>query len=206
MNPEIDLYLAEGCGRCPLGGTPDCKVHNWQEELIQLRRIILECGLVEELKWKHPCYTYQNNNVLLLGAFKDYCMLSFLKGALLQDVNGLLVKPGENTQVGRVIRFTSVEQILEIENTLKTYIYEAVEVEKAGLKGAYKSISEYAIPEELQQKFIEDPDFQAAFEALTPGRQKGYLLYFSAAKQAKTREARIEKYMTQIFAGKGIHD
>lgn len=206
MNPAIDAYLADGCGRCPLGGTPQCKVNFWRKELELLRMIVLDCGLTEELKWSIPCYTYQQNNVILLGAFNDCCTISFLKGALLQDAQGLLSKPGENTQAARLIRFTSVEEIAAIKADLKAYIFEAIEVEKAGLKVSFKNIEEFEVPEELQAKFAADPAFKTAFEALTPGRRRGYLLHFAAPKQSKTREARIEKCVAQILSGKGLQD
>lgn len=206
MNPKVDLYFLEGCGRCPLGGTPDCKVHNWIHEMAQLRRIILDCGLTEDLKWSVPCYTFEGSNILILAAFKGYAALSFFKGALLEDANGLLEKPGEHAQSGRYIPFTDVPSIVAIEPVLKAYIFEAIEVEKAGLKVDFKAVSEYVIPEELQQKMEENPVFNAAFHALTPGRQKGYLIYFAEPKQAKTRAARIEKSMERVFKGIGVHD
>ncbi|NDV14849.1 hypothetical protein GO009_02330 [Muricauda sp. TY007] len=206
MNPEIDAYLQEGCGRCALGGTPECKVHNWQKELKYLRRLVLDCGLTEERKWSVPCYTHNGNNILMVAAFKDNCTLSFFKGALLKDDHKILEKPGENTQSGRVIRFTDIERIAALEPVLKTYIFEAIEVEKAGLKVDFKKASEYVVPEEFQKRLDGDPELKAAFNALTHGRQKGYLLYFSSAKQSKTREARIEKHTPRIFKGLGLHD
>ncbi|RTQ47821.1 hypothetical protein EJV47_18045 [Hymenobacter gummosus] len=206
MNPQVDAYLAQGCGRCPLGGTPDCTVLKWQPGLQALRRLVLDCGLTEELKWGVPCYTFQGQNVVLIHAFKDYCALNFFKGALLSDEHGLLTQQTANVQGGRQIRFTSAAQIAALEPVLKAYLFEAIEVEKAGLKVAYKPTTEFAMPEELRQKLQETPALQAAFQALTPGRQRGYLLYFAAAKQAKTRTARIEKYAPLILAGKGLHD
>lgn len=206
MNPKVDVYLAAGCGRCPLGNTPDCKVNDWQKELETLRTIVLDCGLTEELKWGHPCYTFQNANIVLIGAFKESCVLSFFKGALLKDADKILSKPGENTQAGRVIRFTDVQKILELESTIKAYINEAVKVEKSGLAVNFKKVTEYAVPEELQNKFDENPVLKTAFNKLTPGRQKGYLLYFSQPKQSKTRQSRIEKYTSQILIGKGLHE
>lgn len=205
MNPKVDVYLTDGCGRCALGGTPDCRVHKWQEELEQMRKLILACGLTEEVKWGVPCYTFQKANVLLLGAFKEYCMLSFFKGALLKDAEGILSKPGENSQAVRVIRLTNARELAEIEPLLKAYIYEAIEVEKAGLKVNLKKNPE-PVPEELQHKLDEMPALKAAFEALTPGRQRAYILYFSAPKQSKTRVARVEKCMQQILNGVGLHD
>tara|TARA_R110002050_G_scaffold5843_1_gene25063 strand:+ start:174 stop:794 length:621 start_codon:yes stop_codon:yes gene_type:complete len=206
MNPQIDIYLADGCGRCPLGGTPDCKVNNWIEELKQLRLIILETGLIEELKWGVPCYTFDKSNVLVMAAFKNYCSVSFFKGVLLEDDKGILAKAGENSQSARLIRFTNVKQVLDLELTLKEYIKKAIEVEKAGLKVHFKNPSEQDIPEEFQHKLDESPELRTAFEALTPGRQRGYLLHFSGAKQSKTRVSRIEKYIPKILEGKGFHD
>lgn len=206
MNPEIDAYLLEGCGRCPLGGTPECKVHSWTAELKYLRRLVLECGLTEEQKWGVPTYTHNGTNLVMVAAFKDNCTLSFFKGALLKDDHQILEKPGENTQSGRVIRFTDVAQIAQLESVLKNYIFEAIEVKRAGLKVQLKSISDYDIPKEFQQRLEEDPELKEAFENLTPGRQKGYLLYFSGAKQSKTREDRIEKYIPKIMKGLGFHD
>ncbi len=206
MNPKIDTYLAVGCGRCPLGNTPECKVHNWTEELETLREIVLESGLKEELKWGVPCYTFEGNNIAIVSAFKEYCSISFFKGVLLKDANGILSKQGENSQSGRLVKFTDVEQIIEKEAILKDYIAEAIEIEKAGLKVEYKDVSEYEIPEELQNKLDANESFKNAFNALTPGRQKGYILHFSQPKQSKTRESRIEKSMPQIFLGKGLND
>ena len=205
LNPKVDNYLSEGCGRCPLGGTPDCKVHNWTPELEFLRMIVLDCGLTEELKWGVPCYTFQETNVLLVSAFRDYCAISFFKGALLSDEHGLLEKPGKHSQAARLLKFTSVESIRAVETHLKTYIFEAIEVEKAGLKVNFKTHPE-PIPEELEKKFEEDPVLKNAFEALTPGRQRGYILYFSAPKQSKTRTARIEKSLGKILKGEGLND
>lgn len=206
MNPEVDLYLEEGCGRCPLGGTPDCKVHRWTQVLEQLRRIVLECGLTETRKWGVPCYTFQQSNVLIVAAFKDYAAISFFKGALLQDTAGILDKAGENTQAARLIRFTELQEILALEPVLKEYIYEAIEVEKAGLKVEFKKSGEFPIPDEFQQKMEEDPALKAAFYTLSPGRQRGYLLYFSQAKQSKTRVERVEKCVEGILLGKGLQD
>ncbi len=205
MNPQVDQYFTQGCGRCPLGGTPECKVHNWTQEMEQLRAILHECDLTEELKWSVPCYTFRNNNVLILSAFKDYCSLSFFKGALLNDEAGILEKPGPNSQAARLIKFTNVQQVIELEPTIKAFIQQAIDIEKAGRTVAFKKNPE-PMPEELEQKLEEDPVFKAAFEALTPGRQRGYIIYFSGAKQSKTREARIEKYMPKILEGKGFHD
>lgn len=206
MNSGVDIYLSEGCGRCSLGGTPDCKVHSWQEELKLLRIIMLESGLTEEVKWSVPCYTFQDRNILIVSAFKDYCSVSFFKGTLLQDEKGLLEKPGENSQAARLFKFTSVRQIIESEPYIKAYIHEAIEIEKSGQKVDFRQKDELDLPEELQYRMEEDPELKEAFEALTPGRQRGYVLYFSAPKQSKTRESRIEKYIPKILEGKGFHD
>ncbi|WP_172796046.1 YdeI/OmpD-associated family protein [Roseivirga echinicomitans] len=206
MTTDVDLYFTEGCGRCPLGGTPDCKVNRWPQELKQLRRIVLDCGLTEESKWGVPCYTFQGNNIGVVSAFKEYASLSFFKGALLEDTNGILDKPGENTQAARLIKFTDVKQVMEMEPILKAFIYEAIEVEKAGLKVELKKTSEFNMSEEFKKALDEHPDLKTAFETLTPGRQRGYLLHFSQPKQSKTREARIEKCTPMIFEGKGLHD
>ncbi|WP_167618988.1 YdeI/OmpD-associated family protein [Maribellus sediminis] len=205
MNPKVDTYLEDGCGRCSFYKTPECKVNSWQEELKLLRSIVLNCGLTEEFKWKQPCYTWKGNNVLLVTAFKEYAAVAFFKGSLLKDTNNLLAKPGEKSQATRQFRFTSVADIRKLEADIKAYVYEAIEVEKAGLKVSFKKESE-PLPEELLNKFSEMPELQAAFEALTPGRQRGYILFFSAPKQSKTREARIEKHISDILNGKGIHD
>ncbi|HNM24535.1 MAG TPA: YdeI/OmpD-associated family protein [Saprospiraceae bacterium] len=206
MVTTVDAFFASGCGRCPKFDTPDCKVHRWQRELALLRAIILDCGLQETLKWGHPVYTFDNANVLLLGAFSDNCTLSFFKGALLHDEAGILRLPGENTQSARVLRFTGPSEIEALEPLLKTYIFEAIEVEKAGLKARFKPIAEHTVPEEFQQKLDEHPALRAAFKALTPGRQRGYLMHFSQPKQASTRAARIEKCLPAIFAGKGLNE
>lgn len=192
MNPKVDWYFN--------------KSEKWQEELGKLRTIVLGCGLTEELKWGCPCYTFQKSNVVLIHEFKEYCALLFHKGALLKDTHGILVRQTENVQAARQMRFDSVEEIDELEDVIKAYIHEAVEVEKAGLKVDYKKTAEYKIPEELQIRLDEDTTFKTAFEALTPGRQRGYILHFSAPKQSKTRESRIEKLRQQILDGKGLND
>ena len=191
-NPEVD-----GCFK---------KAEKWREAMEELRRIILDCPLTEERKWGKPFYTVQGGNVLVIWGFKDHCALGFCKGALLRDGKGILSKIGENTQAVRKIRFTNVREIVELEAVLKDYIHEAVSVEKAGLEVSYKQTSEFAVPDELQSKLDEDPALKRAFEALTPGRQRGYLLYFSAPKQVKTREARVEKWRPRILSGKGLND
>ncbi len=205
MNKTVDKYFLEGCGRCSLGGTPDCKIHNWIPELEYLRSIVLDCGLIEECKWGVPCYTFQNKNILIISAFKDFCSINFFKGSLLSDTNGMLEKPGKNSQAARLIKFTNVEKIREIEADIKTYIFQAIEVEKAGLKVIFKKNPE-PIPAELEEKFEEDPILKTAFEALTPGRQRGYIIFFSQPKQSKTRVARIEKSVGKILNGEGMHD
>jgi uncharacterized protein YdeI (YjbR/CyaY-like superfamily) len=191
MNPKVDGYLR--------------KAKRWQKEMEKLRRISLDCGLTEELKWGKPCYTFQKSNIVIIQGFKEFCALLFCKGALLNDPNGILKKPGQNTQAGRRIPFTNVREIVEMEPILKAYIYEAMEVEKAGLEVNFKKNPE-PIPEEFQNKLDEIPALKAAFDALTPGRQRAYILYFSAPKQSKTRESRIEKCMPRILNGKELND
>jgi len=192
MNPKVDGYLE----RNP----------RWQNELKELRRIVLQTELTEDLKWGVPCYTHQNANVVLLHVFKEYCAILFVKGSLLQDPGRVLTIQTENVQAGRQLRFTKVQEVLEKEALLKAYLAEAVDLEKSGAKVEFKKTSEFAVPEEFQAELDGDPDFKAAFEALTPGRQKGYLLYFGGAKQSKTREARIEKSRPRIMDGKGLDD
>lgn len=206
MNSKVDDYLAVGCGRCPLGGTPDCKVHLWPDELNTARRILLETELTEDLKWGVPCYTYDGGNVAMLSALKGFCSLSFFKGVLLKDPENVLVPPGPNSQSDRLMRFTDVDRVLELEAVIKAYVQEAIEVERAGLKVPFKDTSQFEFPDELISAFEHDPAFAAAFESLTPGRQRSYLLHFSSAKQSKTRVSRIEKAMPKIFEGKGFHD
>ncbi len=205
-NPQIDQYLREGCGRCPLGGTPECKVHDWQAELQLLRSIALDCGLTEELKWKAPCYTYAKHNVAMISALKDCATLSFFKGALLEDPHGILVRLGPNCQAARLVRFTSVQSIREREQAIKALLRSAIEVESSGKKVEFIAKDKLVFPEELERKFDASPSLRSAFEALTPGRRRGYILYFAAAKQSKTREARIEKWTPQILKGLGMHD
>ena len=192
MNPKVDAFLR--------------KAKQWRQEFEKLRMIALDCGLTEEFKWMHPCYTFQNSNVVLIHGFKEYCALLFVKGALLKDAQGILIQQTENVQAARQVRFTDVREIVRLKTILKAYIKEAIEAEKSGLKVAYKKTSEYKMPEEFQKKLAKTPALETAFKALTPGRQRGYLLYFSAAKQSQTREARIEKCMDQIFEGKGLKD
>jgi len=182
------------------------KDDKWQEEVNKLRVIALDCGLNEELKWGCPCYTLKKDNIVLIHVFKEYCALLFFKGALLNDADGILVQQTENVQSARQMRFTGLMEIVDKEVTIKAYIHEAIEVEKAGLKVEMKKTTEFAMAEEFKYKLDHIPALKTAFEALTPGRQRGYLLYFAAAKQAKTREARIEKYIPQILDGKGLED
>lgn len=182
------------------------KSKNWQEEFTLLREIVLSCDLAEELKWGQPCYTLENSNIVLIHGFKEYCALLFFKGVLLQDPEKILVQQTENVQAARQIRFSSAQQIKKMKSTLKKYIREAIEVEKAGLSVEFKKTDEFSVPEELQKKLDETPGLKEAFDALTPGRQRGYLLHFSSAKQSKTRESRIEKCIPLIFDGLGLND
>jgi uncharacterized protein YdeI (YjbR/CyaY-like superfamily) len=192
MNPKVDGFLR--------------KAKKWRGEFEKLRMVCLDCGLTEELKWGKPCYTYQESNIVLIHGFKDYCALLFFKGALLKDPRGILVQQTENVQAARQIRFTDVQEIVEMEPILKTYIKEATDAEKAGLEVSYKKTSEFVVPEEFQKRLNDSRALKTAFNALTPGRQRGYILYFSAAKQSRTREARVEKCVRQILDGKGLND
>ena len=192
MNPKVDFYFS--------------KAKKWKEELERLRIIVLDCGLTEELKWGVPCYTFQKNNIVLIHVFKEYCAFLFFKGVLLKDTDGILIQQTKNTQAARQIRFTNVREIVKMKPVLKAYIYEAIEVEKAGLKVQFKKLSELEYPEEFQNKLDEIPALKSAFNALTPGRQRAYTLYFSAPKQSKTRISRVEKCMKQILNGKGLDD
>jgi len=192
MNPKVDWFFT--------------KATEWKEEYEKLRLIVLDCGLTEELKWGVPCYSLEGKNVVLIHGFKEYCAILFMKGALMKDPKGILIQQTENVQSARQIRFTSAPQIFEMEHTIKSYIKDAIEVEKSGVKVDYKKASEYPVPEEFQHKLKTVPALKTAFEALTPGRQKGYLYYFSQPKLTKTREARIEKAMPQILDGKGLED
>jgi uncharacterized protein YdeI (YjbR/CyaY-like superfamily) len=206
MNQHADTYFTAGCGRCAKGGTPACKVNTWAAELAALRALVLAAGLTEACKWGVPCYTFEKGNVVLIHAFKDYCALLFFKGALLKDAKGILIQQTENVQSARQLRFTDVRDIVAMKATIKAYLQEAVAVEKAGLKVSKKPTAEFVMPEEFQAKLDTSPALKTAFEALTPGRQRGYLLHFAAAKQAKTRAARVEKCMPQILNGKGLLD
>ncbi|AQU75045.1 YdeI/OmpD-associated family protein [Priestia megaterium] len=192
MNPKVDEFLT--------------KAKKWKEEYETLRKIVLDCELTEDFKWVNPCYTFEKKNVVLMHGFKEYCALLFPKGSLLQDSHGILIQQTENVQGARQIRFANVQEIVEKEAILKAYIYEAIEVEKAGLKVKAKKPEELIIPEELQHKFDEIPALKTAFTTLTPGRQRAYILHFSAAKQSKTRESRVEKCIPNILNGKGLND
>lgn len=192
MNPKVDFYFSEN--------------EKWQKETEKLRTIVFDCGLTEELKWGVPCYTFQKKNVVLIHDFKEYCALLFHKGALLRDTDSILIQQTKNVQAARQIRFSNLQEIVEKEAILKAYIYEAVEVEKAGLKVELKKHTEYLIPEEFQQKLNKNPELKTAFDSLTPGRQRAYILHFSQPKQSKTRESRVEKHMEQILNGKGLND
>ena len=191
-NPKVDEYLS--------------KAKVWKEESEKLRNIVLDCELTEEFKWMHPCYTFEKKNIVLIHGFKEYCALLFHKGALLKDAHGILIQQTENVQAARQIRFTNVQEIVEMETILKDYIYEAIKVEKAGLEVNFKKNTEYIIPEEFQIKLDEIPALKTAFDALTPGRQRAYILHFSAPKQSKTRVSRVEKFIPQILEGKGLND
>jgi uncharacterized protein YdeI (YjbR/CyaY-like superfamily) len=192
MNPKVDFYFN--------------KAEKWQEEIVKLRTIILDCGLNEELKWGCPCYTLGKSNIVLIHVFKEYCAFLFFKGALLNDPNGILIQQTKNVQAARQIRFTNVREIVKMKAVLKAYIYEAIEVEKAGLKVQLKKTTEYAIPEEFKKKLTKSASLKKAFDALTPGRQRAYLFHFSQPKLSKTRESRVEKSIPQILNGKGLDD
>ena len=210
MNQTAETYFTDGCGRCAKGGTPACKVNTWAAELAALRALVLEAGLTEECKWGVPCYTFGNDekrgNVVLIHSFKEYCALLFIKGALLKDAKGILIQQTENVQGGRQMRFTDVREITKLKSTIKAYLQEAMDVEKAGLKVSMKPTSEFAMPAEFQSALDQSAKLKTAFFALTPGRQRAYLLHFAAAKQSKTREARIEKCTPIILSGKGLLD
>ncbi|MEN9443012.1 MAG: hypothetical protein RLZ33_3089 [Bacteroidota bacterium] len=192
MNPAIDAYMEE--------------LTQWREEMKYMRKIVLECNLLEEQKWGQPCYCLGNKNIVLIHGFKDYCALLFMKGSLLSDTHNLLIQQTENVQAGRQIRFNSLHEIIELEPILKAYIFEAIEVEKAGVKVPMKKHEDFIVPEELTAKFAELPELKDAFYALTPGRQRAYILHFSGSKNATTRIARIDKYIPRIMKGKGITD
>jgi uncharacterized protein YdeI (YjbR/CyaY-like superfamily) len=191
-NPKVDTFLR--------------RAKQWREEFEKLRRIVLECGLTEEMKWGHPCYTFEKSNIVLIHGFKEYCAVLFFKGALLKDPKRILIQQTENVQAARQIRFTHVREIVKMKPILKAYINEAIAVDRAGLEVSYKKTSQFRMTEEFQRRLDEMPPLKTAFNALTPGRQRGYLLYFSAPKQSKTRESRVEKCVPQILNGKGLND
>jgi len=192
MNPKVDFYFSEE--------------KKWPEEISKLRSIVLDCGLTEELKWGCPCYMLGKSNIVLIHVFKEYCALLFFKGSLLNDPNGILIQQTKNVQAARQVRFTDVKEIVKLKNILKAYVYEAIEVEKAGLKVVLKKATEFAMADEFKKKLNKNAALKTAFYALTPGRQRAYLLHFSAPKQSKTREARVEKSIPQILKGKGLND
>ncbi|HET6996667.1 MAG TPA: YdeI family protein [Chitinophagaceae bacterium] len=192
MNPKVDFFFD--------------KAKTWQKEYEKLRTLILDCGLTEELKWGCPCYTFEDRNIVLIHGFKEYCALLFFKGALLADPDGILIQQTQNVQSARQVRFTDFKQIVKMERTLKAYVYEAIEVEKAGLTVKYKKTSEFKIPEEFQNKLNKSSALKTAFDGLTPGRQRAYIFYFSQPKLSKTRTSRVEKYVKQILSGKGLDD
>jgi len=192
MNPKVDWFFD--------------KATKWQKEYEKLRTILLDCGLTEELKWGCPCYTFEKRNIVLIHGFKEYCALLFFKGALLNDAHGILIQQTKNVQSARQVRFTNLQEIVKMEPILKTYIYEAIEVERAGLKVKLKKTSDFKIPGEFQKKLDKSPALKKAFDALTPGRQRAYIFYFSQPRQSKTRESRVEKYTKQILNGKGLED
>lgn len=192
MNPKVDEFI--------------CKAEKWREEFDKLRAIVLQCALTEELKWGVPCYTFEDKNIVLIHGFKEYCAILFVKGALLKDPNGILIQQTENVQAARQIRFSHGQEIINIETTLKAYIYEAIEIEKAGLEVEFKKTTEYNIPAEFQNKLDDIPSLKTAFEALTPGRQRSYIYHFSQPNQSKTREARVEKYIPKILEGLGLDE
>ncbi|MCW3075919.1 MAG: hypothetical protein JWO32_528 [Bacteroidetes bacterium] len=192
MNPKVDFYFN--------------KEKKWQKEIEILRQIVVDCSLNEELKWGVPCYTLEESNIVLIHVFKEYCAYLFFKGALLKDPKNILIQQTKNVQAARQIRFTNAQEIIKMKTVLKSYIKEAIKIEKAGLQVEFKKTTEFGIPEEFKNKLDEDPSLKSAFKALTPGRQRGYLLYFSTPKQSKTRESRIEKFRKQILKGKGLND
>jgi len=191
-NPKVDFFFAKG--------------KKWQEEFEKLRMLVLDCGLTEELKWGCPCYTFEKRNIVLIHGFKEYCALLFFKGALLDDPKGFLIQQTKNVQAARQIRFTNAREIVKLKAVLKAYVNQAIDVERAGLKVNFKRTTEFTMPEEFKNRLDDFPALKTAFKALTPGRQRGYLLYFSAPKQSKTREFRVEKYVPQILKGKGLDD
>lgn len=206
MNPKVDAYFAEGCGRCEWYQTPQCKVNFYIEPMEYLRELLLETELREDYKWSQPCYTLNGKNVIMLSALKDFCCLAFFKGVLLEDKHHILVSPGAHSQSDRQLRFTETEQVINQKHIIKAYIAEAIALEKSEAKVEMKERDALVFPEELLDLFDQNPRFKKAFEALTPGRQRGYNLHFCAPKQSKTRKSRIEKCIPKILEGKGFHD
>ncbi len=205
MNPQIDQYLINGCMRCKYGGTPACKVNQWQQELVLLRQLVAESGLQEELKWGIPCYTYAGKNVVTISAFKNYACLSFFKGSLLSDPLLLLHKPGESSQAARTLKFDQPEQVIAQAEAIRAFLAQAIELEKAGRQVVFAKNPE-PLPAELLSQFKDDPALEKAFFSLTPGQQRAYIIYFSQPKQAQTRLGRIEKYRQQILEGRPFYE
>lgn len=203
--PDVDHYLLSGCGRCAFYDTPKCKVHTWREELRLLRTLVLETGLKEEVKWGVPCYSLNDKNVVMVTSLIDYCAISFFKGSIMADPNHLLVAPGPNSQAVRLMRFTSVDQIIQNEAEVRSLLHQAIALEKDGKRVEFKKEAE-SIPDEFILKMEEMPELKQAFYALTPGRQRSYILHFSSTQQSKTRFDRIERCISKIMAGKGFHD
>lgn len=205
LNTKIDSYLADGCGRCKLFSTPQCKVKNWENELKIVRQIVLETNLNETLKWSMPVYTYNDKNIVMISAFKSFCSLNFFKGVLLNDDHKILEKQGESSQSSRIFKITDLKQLIEMSHILRSYIFEAIEIEKRGEKVAFNPKLEVS-PIELLQKFVEFPDFKTSFDALTAGRQRAYIIYFSQPKQSKSILSRIEKCFDKICKGEGLNE
>jgi uncharacterized protein YdeI (YjbR/CyaY-like superfamily) len=206
MQGSAQGYFDFGCGRCELHATPSCKVNAWRAELVLLREIVSSCGLQETVKWGAACYTHNERNIVLLGAFKNYCVISFFKGSLLKDTKKIFTSPGIQAQSIRQVRYSSVKEVVQSRTTLKAYLKEAIELEKAGAKVRLKKIEEYPLPDELVAALKKNASLKTAFKALTPGRQRGYLIYFSQPKKSETRVARVEKCIPRILQGKGLQD
>ena len=206
MTRDVETYFSDGCGRCKLGGTPACKVHTWGEPLKIFREIVPNCGLTEECKWGMPCYSVNGKNVLIISAFKEYCSLNFFKGSLISDELGLLSKAGENSEASRMLKTTTAKHLLDHVDAIKSIIFQAVEIEKAGLKTTPKPIDSYPVPTEFTEFLKQDNQLKMAYDTLTPGRQKSYLMHFNSAKQTQTRINRIEKCVPGILAGKGFNE
>ena len=203
---DAEVYFLDGCGRCKLGGTPECKIHKWENELKLFRQLVLDTGLTEECKWGMPCYTLNGKVILLISAFKDYCCLNFFKGSLIQDTFGILSRAGENSEAARMYKTTDSASIVTHADQIRSYILEAIEIEKSGQKPAVKPVSAMVIPEEFQRALDQNLALAQAFNALTPGRQKAYIFHFSGAKQSATRESRVQKCIPAILAGKGFNE